>query len=277
MSNLISAAELAALLESETPVRVLDVRWRLDKPNGHDDYLSGHIPGAVYVDLDTELADPDGDPALGRHPLPTLGILNTAVTRWGLNPGDTVVAYDTFASLPAARAWWVLADAGFVSLRVLDGGLAAWTAEDRALETGEVTAEPGTLVLTELGQNAVLDADAAAALATSGVLIDSRAGERFRGESEPMDPRAGHIPGAVNLPSGTYLDNGRFLDPERLRAVFAGVGAVPGAQIGTTCGSGITAAHTALALSEAGLPAAIFAGSWSAWSRDPQRPVATGA
>ncbi|RLP73715.1 sulfurtransferase [Mycetocola tolaasinivorans] len=277
MSNLISAAELAALLETDAPVRVLDVRWRLDKPDGHEDYLAGHIPGAVFVNLDTELADPQGDPALGRHPLPTLEILNDAVARWGINPGDTVVAYDTFASLPSARAWWVLADAGFTNVRVLDGGLAAWQAENGTLDTGEVRPEAGSLVLTELGHNTVLDADGAAALAASGVLIDSRAGERFRGETEPMDPRAGHIPGAVNVPSGTYLENGHFLAPEKLREVFAAVGATAGAEIGTTCGSGITAAHTALALSEAGLPAAIFAGSWSAWSRDPERPVAVGA
>jgi thiosulfate/3-mercaptopyruvate sulfurtransferase len=193
---LIDARELSDLIARGAPVRVLDVRWRLDRPDGRADFAAGHIPGAVYVDLDTELAA-HARPEDGRHPLPTTEALQAAARRWGLRDGDEVVVYDDLKGLSAARAWWLLTDAG-VRVRLLDGALAAWRAWGGAIETGAVVAEPGDVTLAG-GLLARLDVDDAAALARDGVLLDVRAPERYRGEVEPIDPRAGHIPGSPAL------------------------------------------------------------------------------
>jgi len=272
---LIDARDLASVLSTTHPPRVLDVRWKLGGPPGLGEYERGHIPSAVYVDLDTELAG-HGAATDGRHPLPSEADFRAAVRRWGLNDRDSVVVYDDVSGMSAARAWWLLRHAGFTDVRVLDGGLAAWLGSGGALETGSNIPEPGTAAPT-FGSMPVIDADEAAALTESGVLLDARAGERFRGEVEPVDPRAGHIPGAVSAPTSENLQpDGRMLSAADLASRFAALGVTSDAPVGVYCGSGVTAAHEALALELAGIDAALYPGSWSAWSNDPARPVATG-
>jgi thiosulfate/3-mercaptopyruvate sulfurtransferase len=273
---LTDAKTLREQLDGAAPPAVLDVRWALGDPRGRDHYQAGHIPGAVYVDLDTELAAPPSGAAGGRHPLPDLADLQAAARRWGLRSGQPVVVYDDNGGLAAARAWWLLRWAGVGDVRILDGALAAWTAAGFGLAGGEQAAAPGDVRLAG-GQLPVLSADAAAALARDGVLLDARAGERYRGETEPVDPRAGHIPGAISAPtSGNLAADGTFAAPAELRARYAALGAGPDVSVGVYCGSGVTAAHDVAALTIAGLHAALFPGSWSAWSADPGRPAATG-
>jgi thiosulfate/3-mercaptopyruvate sulfurtransferase len=273
---LLEAAELHALLSSRNAPAILDVRWALGDPNGKEHYAEGHIPGAVYVDLDTELAAP-GSADAGRHPLPELSDLQTAARRWGVRDGQTVVVYDNNGGLAAARAWWLLRWGGIEQVKILNGALPAWHAAGLPLETGEATAVAGDVTLTP-DQLPVLTADEAAALPENGTLLDARAGERFRGEQEPIDPRAGHIPGAVNVPTtGNLGDDGRFLTPAELRQRFRELGVNAAGPIGAYCGSGVTAAHLIAALNTAGIEASLFPGSWSAWSCDPARPVAVGA
>ena len=275
MSDFVSAVELNDLLTRGAPVRVIDVRWRLDRPEaGHDDYLSGHIPGAVFAALDTELST-HGEAAEGRHPLPSTATLQDAARRWGVRSGDTVVAYDDVKGIAAARAWWLLRQAG-VDVRVLDGGLRGWLAEGFDVATDDVSPEPGDVVLEPVGDDA-LSIDEAAAFPASGVLIDARAADRYRGDSEPFDPVGGHIPGARNLPEPVHFDaDGKILDKETILASFAEVGVTPGTPVAAYCGSGVTAAHTALVLHEVGIEAKVFPGSWSQWSNTPGRPVAVG-
>lgn len=274
MSNLASVADLLELRDAGAPVRVIDVRWRLDRPDGLAEYRDGHIPGAVYVPLDEELSR-HGDPAEGRHPLPSTARLQEAARRWGVDDGDTVVAYDDANGIAAARAWWLLRQGG-VDVRVLDGGIRAWRASGQAVETGEVHRDPGAVTLREIGSEAI-SIDEAAAFPASGVLLDVRAAERYRGEVEPLDPKAGHIPGAVNVPTTLHLDaDGRLVDADRVRATFAAAGVAPGVPVAAYCGSGVTAAHTALVLDEIGIRARVFPGSWSQWSNTPGRPVAIG-
>ena len=276
MTPLIDAADLAAALSSSTPPRVLDVRWKLGGPPGAQEYAKGHIPGAVYVDLDTELAG-HGEPTDGRHPLPDEADFAASARRWGLNDAEAVVVYDAVSGTSAARLWWLLLHAGVADVRVLDGGLDAWVAAGGRLETQGARPEPGG-IRVRFGTLPTLDADAAARMAEDGVLLDARAAERFRGEVEPVDPRAGHMPGAVSAPtSATLAADGRMLAPAELAARFAGLGVGPETPAGVYCGSGVTAAHAALAMETAGLPMpALYPGSFSAWSNDPSRPVATG-
>jgi len=270
---LVSAADLRS---DGGRVVLLDVRWALGDDQGREKYLAGHLPGAVFVDLETELADP-ATAAAGRHPLPSLQRLQASARRWGIRNGDAVVAYDATGGLAAARAWWLLRWGGVADVRVLDGGLDAWVAAGGEMETGDVVPEPGNVTLTGDGMP-VLSIDEAAALpASGGVLLDARAGERYRGEVEPVDPRAGHVPGAVSAPTTENLGpGGRFLPAAELAERFAALGAAPGATVGVYCGSGVTAAHEVAALAEAGIDAALWPGSWSQWSHDPHRPVATG-
>lgn len=267
---LISPGELREAM-ADKQIRLLDVRWALGDPDGPQHYLDGHIPGAVFVDLETELAAP-ASPARGRHPLPEISQLAKCARSWGIRTGDPVVVYDATGGMAAARAWWLLRWAGIADVRILDGGLPGWQAAGGALATGaEADPEPGDVELTP-GHMPVIDADAAARWA--GVLLDARAGERYRGETEPIDPRAGHIPGAVSAPTADNLDAaGRFRGADELRDRFRGFGSGP---VAVYCGSGVTAAHQVAALAVAGLEAALYPGSWSQWSNDPKRPVATG-
>lgn len=281
---LISAEELRELLVESSP-RVLDVRYRLGFTDGHEQYLAGHIPGAVFADLEGELAG-HGAPSEGRHPLPDDAALEASARGWGIHAGQTVVVYDDARSLPASRAWWALRRAGIGDVRLLDGGLAAWTTAGGALDPGEVVPEPGDVVLARPGAAGVLATGQVAEW--DGILLDARAPERFRGESEPIDPIAGHIPGARNLPISEVLaEDGRFRPPERIAAAFAaaGVGSGAGAdvdagageaRIAAYCGSGVTAAQLALAGALIGREVVVFPGSWSAWSNTPGLPVATG-
>lgn len=273
MTILITADELAATAGT---VRVLDVRWQLTKPDGSDDFRTGHVPGAVYVDLDHELAS-HGDPADGRHPLPSVEALQESARGWGLDDGDSVVVYDAAGNLSSARAWWLLRHAGVADVRLLDGGLAAWTASGRELETGDAAPERGGVTLS-YEHLPVIGPDDALDVAADGALLDARAPERYRGETEPIDPVAGHIPGAINTPTGDNLrPDGRFLEPDELRARFTAAGVVAGRPLATYCGSGVTAAHNIVALTLAGFAPALYPGSWSQWSNQPDRPVETGS
>jgi thiosulfate/3-mercaptopyruvate sulfurtransferase len=270
------AATLKEKLDSGRRTVVLDVRWALGDPHGREHYLEEHLPGAVFVDLASELAAP-ASPARGRHPLPPLEQFQSSVRGWGVRTGDVIVAYDDSGNMAAARLWWMLRNAGLKEVYLLDGGLAAWRAAEYGTESGERRAEPGDVVLSE-GAMPVIDAERATSWAKHGVLLDARAGERFRGEIEPVDPRAGHIPGAVSAPTtGNLDDDGRFLPAEDLRARFARLGVQPDVSTAVYCGSGVTAAHEIAALTIAGFPAALYPGSFSEWSNNPSNEVVTGA
>ena len=255
------------------PVRILDVRWSLAAPDGRPAYRDGHIPGAVYVDLETGLSRLAG-PGEGRHPLPHEAALQAAARSWGIDAGDPVVVYDDSGNLSASRAWWLLSHAG-LDVRVLDGALRAWRDAGLELATGDEPVVPGSVTLA-YGRFGVLSLDEVEAWVADQPLLDARAGERYRGEVEPIDPRAGHIPGALSAPTADNLDaTGRFLDPAALEKRFLDLGLEPGAEVGVYCGSGVTAAHEAVALTVAGFRPVLYAGSWSEWSNHPDRPVAT--
>jgi thiosulfate/3-mercaptopyruvate sulfurtransferase len=286
---LISVGELAEALAGSEPPVLIDVRWRLGGPPGIEGYRAGHLPGAVYIDLDRQLAGPPGEG--GRHPLPDTAAFESAMRSAGVRADSVVVVYDEADATIAARAWWMLRYYGHGQVRVLDGGYRAWTAaglatstEDTSPGAGDFTAKPGQLP--------VLDAAGAGALARSGILLDARAPARYRGETEPVDRVAGHIPGAVSAPTAENVTpDGLFRPAAELRKRFAHLGvAVPGDEagpagdgtaadgtaVGAYCGSGVTAAHELLALELAGVRAALYVGSWSGWIADPARPVSNG-
>ncbi|NHA68425.1 sulfurtransferase [Phycicoccus flavus] len=274
MDALVTAADLHAALERDE-VRVLDVQYAMTGTPGRELYARAHLPGAPFLDLDTALAGPPGPG--GRHPLPDPAVLQEALRGCGVREDDTVVVYDQRTSLSAGRAWWVLRWAGHPAVRVLDGGLAAWERAGLPVTAEVPEPEPGDVVVRG-GSVPVLDTEAAARMARGGVLLDVRAAERYRGETEPIDPVAGHVPGAVNLPMTDLLaDDGTFLPPGEIRRRAAQVGVHRDTPVGTSCGSGVTAAQMALALRTAGIDAVPYVGSWSAWVADPGRPVATGA
>ncbi|MER5742037.1 sulfurtransferase [Streptomyces sp. NPDC002225] len=271
MKPIISASAYASESAGPRPPVLLDVRWQLGGPHGRPDYEAGHIPGAVFVDLDAELAGPAGRG--GRHPLPDPEEFGAVMRRAGVSGDTPVVVYDGGQGWAAARAWWLLRWTGHEDVRVLDGGLAAWPGE---LQTETPTPAEGDFRPTP-GALPLLDADGAAELARSGLLLDARAAERYRGDVEPIDRVGGHIPGAVSAPTSENTGaDGRFLPPGELAARFSSLGADRAAEIGVYCGSGVSGAHEVLALAVAGLPAALYAGSWSEWSGDESRPVATG-
>lgn len=274
-SPLVSASVLADRLAGPHRPALLDVRWELGQGPRRDEYRAGHIPGARFVDLDADLAAPPGPS--GRHPLPSTGDFESAMRRAGVSAGTEVVAYDAATSMAAARAWWLLRYFGHGDVAVLDGGLAAWRAAGHGLEVGEPAPGPPGDFRARPGQMPVLDAGAAAALATQGRLLDARAGERFRGEAEPVDPIAGHIPAARSHPTTDNIGpDGRFLGPQQLGRAFEAAGVKAETAVGVYCGSGVTAAHEVLALAVAGFAASLYPGSWSEWIVDPERPVATG-
>ncbi|MBA3529665.1 MAG: sulfurtransferase [Propionibacteriaceae bacterium] len=277
VSVLIEAHELAALLGSHRAPVVADVRWSLGGPPGLPQFEAAHIPGAQWVDLERELSSPPGKG--GRHPLAPVDVFQAAMRRIGVAADASVVVCDGGNAVAAARLWWMLTDAGHDDVRVLNGGVAAWQAAGfgvergpaRAVAAGDFTAVPGK-------RSQVAGEEVAAALGDpmSPVIVDVRAAERYSGATEPMDPVAGHIPGAINLPSMDNIDaHGKFIAPAELTARYTA------ARVGRSpivyCGSGITAAHTLLALEQAGVPdATLYVGSWSDWVTDPSRPVATG-
>jgi thiosulfate/3-mercaptopyruvate sulfurtransferase len=369
-SPLVSCAALAEALAGPTVPVLLDVRWRLGGPPGRLDYDRAHLPGAVYVDLDTDLAAEPG--AGGRHPLPDPADLQRVLRAAGVRSDSFVVVYDDDNGSIAARAWWLLRWVGHTRVAVLDGGFKAWAAKGLSVTAEVPRPEPGDLVVRP-GAMPVVDADGAAELARTGVLIDARAPERYRGEVEPIDPRAGHIPGAINAPFAAHVDaDGHWRPATELAERFATLGipagarspaeagagtgvvgsatgagddiraaaglsgaplgtaavdpasrgaegtsaaadapagavgaagatasaSAPGAapagaaeggaaagggesRVGAYCGSGVTATSVLLALEVAGVtsadnPGVLYAGSWSHWSADPDRPVATG-
>ncbi len=273
---LVEPDRLAAELHGGDPPTLLDVRWRLTGPPGRDDYAAGHLPGAVFVDLDTELCGPPG--AAGRHPLPDPAALQAALRAAGVRAGHPVVVYDGGDGMSAARAWWTLRWAGHPAVRLLHGGYPAWVAAGLPTSTEVPTPGPGDVTVRP-GALPVLDAAGAARLAAAdgGVLVDVRAAARYRGETEPVDAVAGHVPGAVNLPATEYVAEGRFPGADALRERFAAAGVAGDRPVGAYCGSGVTAAQAVLALHLAGRPdAALYVGSWSDWITDPSRPVAVG-
>ncbi|ANC31138.1 sulfurtransferase [Isoptericola dokdonensis] len=279
---LVDAATLAADLQLgglEDPAGgaplLLDVRWELGRTDGRERYEAGHLPGAVFVDLESELAA-TASAAEGRHPLPSASEFQEAARRWGVSDDSRVVVYDAVGGTSAARAWWLLRWFGHPQVHLLDGGLAAWVRAGYPLEHGSTQRAPGHLHVHP-GRMPVLDADDAADLADDGVLLDARAAERYRGEVEPVDPQAGHVPGAVSAPTvGNLADDGTFLPTDELERRFAALGATGDLPVGVYCGSGVTAAHQVAALECVGVRAALYPGSWSQWSNDPSRPVATG-
>jgi thiosulfate/3-mercaptopyruvate sulfurtransferase len=268
---LIEAAELRRLHER---VALLDVRWDLSRGSLREEYEQGHIPDSVFVDLDTELADPPG--AGGRHPLPAPERFQAAMRRAGVRGDQPVVVLDGGNGAAAARAWWLLRYFSHPDVAVLDGGLPAWIADAGRLEAGPSPVLDGDFI-ARAGAMPLLDADGARKTAEHGILLDARAPQRFRGEHEPMDPVAGRIPGAVNRPAPDNVDaRGRFLGTDELRAAFERLGVTDDVALGAYCGSGVTAAHEVLALELAGYRAALYAGSWSEWITDPTRPVQRG-
>jgi len=274
MSALIDVPTLSGWLDEGQPVTLLDVRWSLAGGVGGDEYAAGHLPDAQLVNLDTDLADPPG--AGGRHPLPEVNRFVAAMRALGVRQDVPVVCYDAADSMAAARAWWLLRLHGHPDVRVLDGGYAAWTAAGRPVQTEVSLVAVGDFV-SGVGPAWTLDVDDVEALPDGGLLLDARDAVRFRGETEPVDPVAGHIPGAVNAPTKANVGpDGRFLPAAELRERFTALGVAENQALGVYCGSGVTATHEILALDVAGFEASLYPGSWSHWITDPRRPIATG-
>jgi thiosulfate/3-mercaptopyruvate sulfurtransferase len=278
-TTLIDAAALAALPASD--VLIVDCRVDLaDRAQGERQYLAGHIPCAVFADLERDLSDMSRVPeGLGRHPLPLATAFSAVLGRWGWRPGLQVVSYDAGpGALAAARLWWLLRLAGVQDVAVLDGGIAAWQAAGQPLETAVHSRAPTEVTLAYDVRQVIVD-HAALHAAPAPLLIDARAAARYRGDVEPLDRAAGHVPGARNRP---YMDNlladGRFKPPAQLREEFAAVlGDATPDQVVHMCGSGVTACYNLLAMEHAGLHGSrLYAPSWSGWVSDPARPVATG-
>ncbi|AWH17090.1 sulfurtransferase [Stenotrophomonas sp. ZAC14D2_NAIMI4_7] len=267
---------------ASTAVRVVDARASLADPQaGAGQYAAGHIPGAVYADLNHDLSNL-ARTGHGRHPLPDSDAFAATLGRWGITPETQVVVYDgSDGSMAAARLWWLLRLIGHTRVAVLDGGMAAWLAAGQPVVTGrsEVAAQPPYPGRFDSTQVASADEIATRLKHAPGWLVDARAGERFRGEVEPLDPVAGHVPGAVNRPFALNVADGRLRDAQELRAELQSViGSQDPQRVVLMCGSGVTACHLLLAMESAGLSGArIYADSWSGWVSDSSRPVATGA
>ncbi len=272
-SPLISAADLAAR-SGDPHLRIVDVRWYLGRPgDGRRAYEAGHLPGAIFVDLDADLVAPTGP---GRHPLPDPQTFARRLGELGIGTDDLVVAYDDVGGWVAARLWWMLDDLGHQAVAVLDGGIRAWQEAGQALTTDEPGLPPASLELAPRWVK-VIDRDELLARLGSVVLLDARAGPRYRGEVEPVDRVPGHIPTAISAPTdGNLGADGRFLPPEQLAERYRTLGAAGGADVVASCGSGVSANHDSLAMRLAGLPDPIlYPGSYSDWSKA-EYPIATG-
>jgi thiosulfate/3-mercaptopyruvate sulfurtransferase len=277
----ITPAELADLIRSDHQVTILDVRWKLDEPDGRAAYLRGHLPGAVYVSLEEELSDhtSTNTKGRGRHPLPSGRRLEAAARRWGIRQASPVVAYDDWNRVGSSRAWWVLTAAGLPDVRILDGGLSAWQSAGGPVETGDVTPPRGNVTVpqSDLYAGALSTLTAQQVAAGDLALLDARSPERFRGDIEPIDPVAGHIPNAKNVPGTAVLaGDGTFLADSELVQLLSDHGIHDGGPLGVYCGSGVSATVVVAALTAAGYHAALFPGSWSEWCSDPARAVARG-
>lgn len=281
-SPLVSPADLADLLVLDAPARpvVLDIRYPGvgSTEDGYAQYRAGHVPEAVYVSLDDVLAAPHEPGVTGRHPLPSVEVFEAGMRAAGVSDDRPVVVYDDWMSIAAARAWWLLRYFGHEDVRVLDGGWKAWHDGGYATASGDTLVEPGAFTATP-GHRTLVGADEAGRIGESGVLVDARPANRYRGEDETIDPVAGHIPGAVSLPAMDLVDgDGRLLPAAELEQRLHDVGVADGAVVGIYCGSGVQACHVALAGSASGIlhDPAIYAGSWSEWITDTSRPVELG-
>lgn len=279
-TNLVSAEVLAAQL-GEPELRVVDARFMLGNAAGGEcAWREAHLPGAGYAHLDRDLSDHRKPPALGRHPLPEAEDFCAVLERLGISPNSQVVVYDAAdGAMAAARFWWLLKLLGHENVAVLDGGFARWNALGLPIETSTPTITPGHYH-AQFDKTKITGTDEISARASEspGWLLDARASERFRGDVEPLDRIAGHIPGAVNRPYSANLRDGRFLPANELREQFlALIGSRSPTQVVLSCGSGVTACHNLLAMEYAGLTGArIYAASYSGWSSDPTRAIATG-
>lgn len=276
---LITAADLAAHLDDPSWV-VVDCRFTLTDPKaGPAAYARSHIPGARYASLDEDLARHPG-PDDGRHPLPVAADFAARLGAWGIANDSTVVAYDEASSAIAARLWWLLGWLRHDRRLVLDGGFAAWRAAGLPVESRAPRWRPARFVPRSVADDSVvLAAELPALQAAGNVLVDARAQARYRGEQEPIDPVAGHVPGALNRPASVNVEaDGRFRAPDALRGELTELlGGRPTDKLIAMCGSGVTACQLLLALAFAGLDGAkLYAGSWSEWIRDPERPIAKG-
>ncbi|AOU99056.1 hypothetical protein BI364_14900 [Acidihalobacter yilgarnensis] len=275
---LIDADALARALNAHASIVLVDCRFDLAHPNaGRQAYLAGHLPGAVYAHLDEALSGHLG-PDTGRHPLPTPEAFGARCGEWGICPGVRVVAYDDAGGVYAARLWWLLRWLGHADVCVLDGGVQAWLAAGHALETQSSVPTPRSFTGTpRVDLSLGVEALQTALADRRCCLIDVRAAARYRGEVEPIDPVAGHVPGAVNHPFTHLLDErGHFLPAAALREQIESLlSGAPAETVVAMCGSGVTACHLLLAMTHAGLPGGrLYPGSWSEWIRDPTRPIA---
>ena len=272
---IVSVSWLAEHLD-DPGLRIADVRWSLTGPSGRERYADGHLPGAIHLDIDRDLSTPGDGP--GRHPLPAAEKLARVLGAAGIGNEHLVIAYDDAGGSVAARLWWLYRHFGHEGrAAVLDGGIAAWVGAGLPI-TCEPASHPAVRWTPGDVRDDVVDAEAVANRSPAVVLLDARSPERYRGEIEPVDPRPGHIPGAISAPWASNLDGeGRFLPRQQLRERYASLVA-GGGPVVASCGSGITATHDLLAMELAGLEEGrLYEGSWSDWSSDPSRPVATGA
>jgi thiosulfate/3-mercaptopyruvate sulfurtransferase len=277
-STLVCPGELAPRL-ADPDWAIVDCRFDLAAPDkGEYDYLDEHVPGAIYAHLDRDLSSARNG-RNGRHPLPSVRQMEERFSSMGIDQNVQVVVYDASSGVMAARLWWMLRYVGHDAVAVLDGGIAAWKAEDRPLASGRETRPPRAFT-ARVRDSMRIDVEALETSLSSHLLIDARALERFRGEVEPYDPVKGHIPGAKNHPTAESLTTeGRFLAPEALRDRFRKlIGTAPIGDVVSYCGSGVTACHNLLAMEIAGLEGArLYPGSWSEWCADPRRPIESGS
>ncbi len=261
---------------TDADLRIADVRWSLSPPTGRDRYTDGHVPDAVFLDADRELSSPGDGP--GRHPIPSPAKLAGVLGRSGIGDGSPVVAYDDAGGSIAARLWWLYRHFGHDGdCAVLDGGIQAWTGAGLPLSTEEAAYPPASWTPRAAAKDTVDATEVATMLDGRAVLMDARAPERYRGDTEPIDPRAGHVPGATSAPWADNLGpDGRFLSPDALRERYRALGAGDQPTV-AYCGSGLSATHDLLALELAGITGGLlYEGSWSDWSSDPARPAAIG-